>query len=607
MKPNLKLWVLTCAIGLSSPFMAAQDLFPAKNDKGKWGYVDNSGQKVIDYKYDEARNFENGKAFVKKGDNYGIIGPDSKEIIPIKYNIIERHNDNIYRVAAGGKMQDGVLFNEKYGFVDASGKEILKPEYDEVGIFNNGLAYVKKGDKYGYINDLIETVIPCKYNAVGAFNKDGYVWVCEGAKFEKNSTSKISGGKYGILDDKGNIIVPVKYKTVGGFITYVYEYSQEALNKLGVHHKKVVQESGTHHLYRKWTMGRQNFSKLPEDAVGFYGSNKDNSSQNAVFNMRGDLLIKEGKFETAFYPTDGMALTIDKKGKYNYMNVSTGKMLFKKPIETGWAFQDGVAVISRDGKYYELIDLEGEAVSSTYKDIFPRKEGVYIVQSDAAPEFIHYGVINPQGREIVAPTQTFIYPPVNGMMACREKDGDLSGYRDTKGKWVIEPKYNVALSFKQGLADVKTENGWGLIDPSGKEVVKCRWQNSKIRIDGIDGYMWVTDEAGDNPGFMLLKIGTDQLISTDKYKWTRNFGVDFEGVALAGDDSDHIGIVTVDGKLIIPAAFNFDQAVTAYKYYLLTERNDWEEFDTYRVKLYSNPNRNKAKLTHKIESSLWDY
>lgn len=607
MKPILKLWVLTCAIGMSSSFIAAQDLYPDKNEKGKWGYIDNTGKKVIDYKFDEARNFENGKALVRKGDNYGMIGIDSKEIIPIKYNIIERHNDNIYRVAAGGKMQDGVLFNEKYGFVDASGKEILKPEYEEIGLFNNGLAYIKKGNVYGYINDRIESVIPCKYNAVGSFNKDGYVWVCEGASFEKNSTSKFSGGKYGIFDSKGNIIVPVKYKTAGSFIPYVYQPSQETLEKLGTHHKNILQQSGSHHLYRKWTMDRQVFSKLPEDAVGFYASNKSDGYKNAVFNLRGDLLIKDGKYETAFYPTDGMALILDKKNKHNYLNVSTGKMLFKKPIETAWAFEDGVAVVSRDGKGYELIDLEGGSVSSTYKNIFPRKEGVYIVQSDADPQYIYYGVIDPQGREIVTPRQSFIYPAVNGMMACREGDAELSGYRDTKGKWVIEPKFKTAQSFKYGLADVMTEKGWGLIDPTGKEVVKCRWPNSKVRIDGIDGYMWVSDDEGDDAGFMLLKISTDEVVSTEKYKWVRNVGTDFEGIALVGSDKDHIGIFTTEGKLIIPTVFNFNQAMTAYNYLVQTGRSDWEEFDTYRVKLYSNPNRNKAKLTHKIESSLWDY
>jgi len=598
---------LTATFAMSAQFATAQDLTPDKNEKGKWGYVDVSGKKVIDHKYDQAGNFDKGIALVKKGDSFGIIGTDGKEIIPIKYDLIERHNDHIFRVAADGKIQDGVLFNEKYGFVDDTGKELLKPEFEEIGIFNEGLAYVKKGNTYGYINDRIETVIPCKYNAIGAYNKDGYVWVCEGASFEKNSTSKFSGGKYGIFDREGNVIVPVKYKTTGGFIPYVYTPKKEYLDKLGSHHRQTLIEAGTHHLYRKWTMDRNTFSKLPENVVGFYASNKSDGYKNAVFDPQGKLLIEEGKYETAFYPTDGMALILDKKNTYNYLNLSTGKMLFPKPVNEAWAFEDGVAVISRDGNGMELIDLEGNSVSSTYKVIFPRKEGVYIVQSTADPKWIMYGVINPKGREIVAPRQSFVYPPVNGMMACSPHESNLIGYLDTKGNWLIEPKFKSAKSFYLGLADVKTDDGWGVIDPSGKEVVKCHWTDYKIREAGIDGYLWVTDEPGDDQRFMLLKISDDKLVSEDKYKWVRNVGNDFDGVALAGDDKDHIGIFTIEGKMIIPAEFNYNQAVTAYKYLMATGKTDWEDFDSYRVKLYSNPNRNRARLSQKIESSLWDY
>ena len=51
----------------------ALDLIPAQNEKGKWGYVDENGKKVISYKYDEARPFEKGLAMVRKGDSYGMI------------------------------------------------------------------------------------------------------------------------------------------------------------------------------------------------------------------------------------------------------------------------------------------------------------------------------------------------------------------------------------------------------------------------------------------------------------------------------------------------------------------------------------------------------
>lgn len=598
--------LMLCAVGAY-----AQDLIPDQNKKGKWGFVDENGKKAVDYKYDEANNFVNGLALVRKGDNFGMIDPNGKEIIPIKYDLIEKHNSYIFRVAAGGKHKDGVLMDEKYGFINDAGKVLLNPEYDEIGIFSDGLAYIKKADKYGYINDQIDVVIPCKYNAIGAYNKQGYVWACEGAGFEKGSTTKFSGGKYGIFDREGKELVPVKYKTVGVFVPYEYHPKKEYLDKLGQHVRTITVESGSHHLLRKNTMPRSVFSKLNENAHGFYASNNSESNKNSVISLDGEIIQKEGKYQTAFYPTDGMMLVIDNKGKYNYINVATGQPLFKKPIALGWAFLDGVAVISRDKNSYELIDTEGNTVSSSYKEIYPRKEGIYIVKSDTDPKYILFGAIDARGKEIIPADHGFVYPPVNGLMACRERDSKTAGYVDLRGNWVIEPTYKTAKSFKHGLADVNTDEGWGLINPSGRQIVKPRWKSTKIRGEfGIDGYLWVTDEDnGDknDEGYMILKIDEDRLVSTDKYKWCRNFDRDFDGVAMAGQDDSHIGIIDKQGRVLIPMLFNFDQATVAYKYLLATGKSEWEEFDTYKVRLYSNPKRNKARLHHKIESSLWDY
>jgi hypothetical protein len=39
-----------------------------------------------------------------------------------------------------------------WGFVDASGKVAINPQFDEAAGFTNGLARVKAGGRYGYVN-----------------------------------------------------------------------------------------------------------------------------------------------------------------------------------------------------------------------------------------------------------------------------------------------------------------------------------------------------------------------------------------------------------------------------------------------------------------------
>lgn len=604
--------LLTALMALATFGAYALDLIPAQNEKGKWGYVDENGKKVISYKYDEAWPFEKGLAMVRKGDSYGMINENAKEVLPVKYDIIERHNSYIFRVAAGGKHKDGVLLDEKYGFVDDSGKELLKPEYDEIGNFADGLAYIKKGQLYGYVNDKIDIVIPCKYNAIGSFTKSGYVWACEGAKFENGSTSSFSGGKYGIFDREGKVIVPVKYKTAGSFIPFVYVPSKETLDKMQFISRTMEEEAGSHYLIRKQIMPHVVFSKLREDAQGFYASNNSDGSKNAVFDLNGRMIVKEGTYNHAFYPTDGMMPIVDKKGRYNFVNVSTGNFLLKQSVYNVWAFQDGVAIINREKDSAELINLEGDPISSTYKEIYPRTDGVYIVKSDADSEYIYYGVINAKGREIVPANYTFIFPPVNGLMASRPKRSnpdklEPAGYLNTKGEWAIEPQFESIYSFKNDIALVKNADGWGFIDRDGNQVVTCQWASTKIPWPDKNGFHWVSDDESGKAGYMIFDMAQNKVVSTDKYPWNRNFGQDFEGVALAGLDSEHIGIVDTKGNVIIPTVFTFDEVTNAYRYLLDNNKTDWEEFDTYKAKLYSNPKRNKARLNQKIESSLWDY
>ncbi len=579
---------------------------PRQNDKGKWGYVDDSGAKIVDYKYDEAGYFTDGLALVKKGDNLGMINESGKEIIPVKYNIIEPHNAQIFRVAANGKMKDGVLMDEKYGFVNREGVEVLKPEYDEVGGFVNGMAYIKKGATYGYINEDIKVVIPCKYAAVGKFNDKGLTWVNEGAKYDKNSTSSFTGGKYGVIDRTGKVIVPVKYKSAGVFKKYSYTPSDEELKKMTLNEKTITLECPSHYLLRKIKFDKVNLAKLSDEIYGLYGSPRDDGYNNAVFTLDGEVLIKEGKFYSALYPTEGLAVVTNKADQYNYLNMATGELLFKKYIYDGWAFEDGVAVIERtEGGGNELIDMSGNPISSTYDKIYPRKDGLYIVRSSTSNDkYYRYGAIDAKGNEVVPANHTYLYPPSHGYMAC--KDDNKAGFRDLQGNWAHEG-FKSSFSFVDGYASVKTDNGWGLIDTEGKQVVKCRWKDTISKNVGKTGLMFVSDEEGDNNGYMLLDIKTDKVLSTAKYKWIRTFLSDYEDVAIVGDDNQHVGILNKEGKLIIPAIFTVSQARVAYQKYLTRSNPVWTEFDTYCTKLLSNPNRNKGKLSSKLESTLWDY
>ena len=55
--------------------------------------------------------------------------------------------------------------DDKSGFIDKEGREVIPCMYDAAGSFSEGLAYVKKDDKWGYIDKTGREIIPFIYES----------------------------------------------------------------------------------------------------------------------------------------------------------------------------------------------------------------------------------------------------------------------------------------------------------------------------------------------------------------------------------------------------------------------------------------------------------
>ena len=85
------------------------NLFVSKQD-GKYGFVDKDGNVVVDYIYDEAQEQNSfGFAAVKKGDKWGAIDSEGKEVVEPKYKL-----DNYLVIDFIGKWHLGQDINMNY-------------------------------------------------------------------------------------------------------------------------------------------------------------------------------------------------------------------------------------------------------------------------------------------------------------------------------------------------------------------------------------------------------------------------------------------------------------------------------------------------------------
>lgn len=181
---------------------------------GKYGFIGSSLAVPEELPYDFASNYKNGIAAVKSGDKWALIDADEKKITDyifediildeyetcINNGVIFAKKDGKYymvdekgsRIAEQGfdnarpfmsSEPAAICIDKKWGFVDATGKIVIEPQYTDARSFNLGIAPVSSDGKWGYINigneirieKIFNDCLPFAANGIAAV-KEGEVW-----------------------------------------------------------------------------------------------------------------------------------------------------------------------------------------------------------------------------------------------------------------------------------------------------------------------------------------------------------------------------------------------------------------------------------------------
>ena len=160
------------------------------NKEGKWGYIDKSGKIIINYQFDEAAPFKGEKAIVTIDNKAGVIDNEGKYIINPQFSSAKN---------------DGEIFlisqEDKVGWCDNAGKYIINPQFDNAYPFKeNKLACIVSGGKYGYID------------------KTGKIMINPQFDFASPFIGKIAivslGDKFGLIDEEGKYKVNPQFDSI---------------------------------------------------------------------------------------------------------------------------------------------------------------------------------------------------------------------------------------------------------------------------------------------------------------------------------------------------------------------------------------------------------
>ena len=134
---------------------------------GKWGYIDDSGELVYPAVYTAATIFHENRAWVVRPDE-APCAIDTKGRLQLTLTRASKVMIFCEEMAAFAQRGNR---GERWGFIDKSGKVVIKPLYRAVKPFTHGLAAVQdeKG-RWGYVDPQGVETIPPHYEAAESFS-----------------------------------------------------------------------------------------------------------------------------------------------------------------------------------------------------------------------------------------------------------------------------------------------------------------------------------------------------------------------------------------------------------------------------------------------------
>ena len=171
----------------------SEGLAAVRAENRKRGYIDHSGKFVIAPTFENAWEFHEGLARIGVSDKWGFIDKAGKIVIAPQYDEVSDFYEGLAMIRVG----------RLRGYIDRTGKVVIKPQFEDCYEFSEGMAYVKIGEKYGFIDKAGSLKIEAKYDRVLSFS-DGLAVV------------KIDG-KFEFIDKEGRIAIPIKFDSAKSF------------------------------------------------------------------------------------------------------------------------------------------------------------------------------------------------------------------------------------------------------------------------------------------------------------------------------------------------------------------------------------------------------
>ena len=372
--------------------LSNDSLIPVKIDN-KWGYINYKGEYLINPQFDDADLFSEGLAKVRSSEGtIGYIDHAGKNVIPAVYMQGTAFFDGLAFVASEGgypicidkngntqfELKDAeyvfafseglAMFankDEKYGFVDKTGKTVINAQFDDADPFDSNITRVMKGDKYGFIGKDGKFVINPQFEEVEYFSE--------------GKAAFYNGAKWGYIDTNGAYVINPQFDDAG-----MFDGNMALVRKGNLW--GYIDKKGTYVINPQF------------DDAGMFDENMALVRKGNLWgyiDKKGAYVINP-QFDDAEPFSEGLAL-VRQGNSWGYIN-KKGKFEINPQFDEAYPFVNGLAVVKL-GNAYGYINKQGKFEINPQFDAAQHfYSNITLVQS-----VNKWGFIDKKGQYVVNP------------------------------------------------------------------------------------------------------------------------------------------------------------------------------------------------------------
>lgn len=405
---------------------------------------------------DKSLNIHGFERISKKG-SYGFVNSSGDTIISLgKYKFLNPIDE------------EGMILanlNDKHGYIDINENIIIPFKYDDLSVFNYGLAPAKMNGKYGYINREGQVIIDFQYDNESHFNKCGL------ARAKKNN-------KFGFIDTFGNKILPIKFEKVRGnrvdSVICAMDNDKWAFfscdgEQLTDFEFELITES--YYDERNHTFFKSGPCRVVTSGKPYY------------INSKFQKVIKPGTYEVAQPFRNDFAI-VSSNEKYGIINTK-GEVVIPLDFEnishpSRWSNKMDLFILEKENKL-QVLDRKTTPITNFdivdyLWDTFDNGEEfqtILIIQNSAGKA----GIVTEDGKL----TSKFIYDriyPFDGKSVAPATVEGKFGLINLNGKKIIESEYNKLESIRStNLFYAENTNKSGIIDSTGRTIIPFEYSS----------------------------------------------------------------------------------------------------------------------------------